>query len=142
VLSRCDFVWVASPSLRLPKATLKGSDIANHAIITFPRRTPIFEAIDTALKATNVANAKVHCSTSIRTILHMALQGWGVAALPLQIVAAHLAKRELCTVDVDIRFEGLTYTASYLKSPSAALYAALSAIAHDAAKRGATSGLR
>ena len=142
VLSRCDFVWVASPGLRLPKAALKGSDVAGHTIITFPRRTPIFEAIDTALKAANVANAKIHCSTSIRTILHMALQGWGVAALPLQIVQPHIAKRELRTVEVDIRFEGLTYTASYLKSPSAALYAALSTIARDAAKRGATGGLR
>ena len=142
VLSRCDFVWVASPGLRLPKGTLKGSDIAGHTVITFPRRTPIFETIDTALKAANVANAKIHCSTSIRTILHMALQGWGIAALPLQIVQAHLAKRELRTIDVDIRFEGLTYTASYLKSPSATLYGALSAIARDAAKRGAASGLR
>lgn len=142
VLSRCDFVWVASPGLRLPKASLKALDIAQHTIVTFPRRTPIFQTIHGALKTANVANAKIHCSSSIRTILHMALQGWGVAALPPQIVAAHLAKRELRTIEVDIRFEGLTYTASYLKSPSAALYGALSTIARDAAKRGATSGLR
>jgi DNA-binding transcriptional LysR family regulator len=142
VLSRCDFVWVASPSLRLPKAPLKGPDIAGYTVITFPRRTPIFEAIHDVLKTSSVANAKIHCSTSIRTILHMALQGWGIAALPLQIVQAHVTKRELRTVDIDIRFEGLTYTASYLRSPSATLYAALSTIARDAAKRGAAGGLR
>jgi DNA-binding transcriptional LysR family regulator len=142
ILSRCDFVWVASPSLRLPRTTMKAADVAAYTIITFLRRTPIFETINAALKAANVANAKVHCSTSIRTILHMVLQGWGIAALPKQIVDGHLPKRELRVVDVCIRFEGLTYTASYLRSPSAPLYAALSEIAREAAKRGATTGLR
>jgi DNA-binding transcriptional LysR family regulator len=138
-LCHCRFQWVAIPSFPLPRRRLAAGDLAGQTIITFPRKTPIFDRIHAALKASGTSDVKIHCSTSIRTILHMTLQGWGLAALPSEIVAENLARRALRRVDLDIEFGDLTYTSSYLRTPNATLYESLSTIARDIAKR-ATKG--
>jgi DNA-binding transcriptional LysR family regulator len=135
LLWECPFVWVASPAMALGARHIAPTELAGRTIVTFPRDTVIFATIHEALRMASSGPLKIHCSSSIRTILHMALNGWGVAALPEAIVADYISAGTLECLDVGICFQNLVYTSTYLSTPGSSLYEALSGIARDVVGR-------
>ena len=62
---------------------------------------------------------RLHASASLATVIHMAIEGLGIAVIPAAIVENELAHGRLQLLDTDFKLPPLTFTASWLASPDA-----------------------
>jgi DNA-binding transcriptional LysR family regulator len=60
---------------------------------------------------------RLHASASLATVIHMALEGLGIAVIPTSIVENELADGRLRLLSTDLKITPLTFSASWLESP-------------------------
>jgi len=117
----CDYSigFLASPSLGLGRGPVARQDLARFPIITFPRKTQPYETVRALFNAPDLPPIRLHASTSLATVIHMANEGLGIAVIPSAIVENELADGRLQLLDTDLKLPPLTFTASWLASPDA-----------------------
>jgi DNA-binding transcriptional LysR family regulator len=115
----CDYSigFLASPSLGLDHGPLGLRDLARFPIITFPRRSSPYETVRALFNRPDLPPIRLHASTSLATVIHMAIEGLGIAVIPSAIVANELADGRLQQLDADVTLPPLTFSASWLASP-------------------------
>jgi DNA-binding transcriptional LysR family regulator len=115
----CDYPvgFLASPSLGLPPGPLKAKDLARFPIITFPRKTQPYETVRSLFNRPDLPPIRLHASASLATVIHMALEGLGIAVIPTSIVENELADGRLRLLSTDLKITPLTFSASWLESP-------------------------
>lgn len=117
VLRDYDIGFLASPTLGLGKAALTRRDLARYPMITFPRKTRPYEAVRGVFDRPDLPPIRLHASASLATVIHMAVEGLGIAVIPAAIVADELADGRLQLLDTDVKLPPLTFSASWLSSP-------------------------
>lgn len=117
VLADYPIGFVASPTLGLGKDTLTTHDLAKFPIITFPRRTQPYEVVRSLFNRPDLPAIRLHASASLATVIHMTLEGLGVAVIPRAIVEDEIADGRLQLLSTDIQMPPLTFSASWLASP-------------------------
>ena len=136
----CDYPigFLASPSLGLPPGPLTVKDLAKFPIITFPRKTQPYETVRSLFNQPDLPPIRLHASASLATVIHMAIEGLGIAVIPTSIVENELADGRLQLLATDLKIPPLTFSASWLESPDTL---AVERVADLAAKiaRGATA---
>jgi len=117
----CDYPisFLASPALGLGAGPVARQDLARFPIITFPRKTQPYETVRALFNRPDLPPIRLHASTSLATVIHMANEGLGVAVIPAAIVENELADGRLQLLDTDLKLPPLTFTASWLASPDA-----------------------
>ena len=125
----CDYAigFLASPSLGLCDGPVTRKDMARFPIITFPRKTQPYETVRALFNSPDLPPIRLHASTSLATVIHMANEGLGIAVIPSAIVENELADGRLQLLDTDLKLPPLTFTASWLTSPDAV---AIERVAH------------
>jgi DNA-binding transcriptional LysR family regulator len=115
----CDYPvnFLASPMLGLGDAPVSAEEIAKFPIITFPRKTQPYERVRALFNRPDLPPIRLHASASIATVIHMAIEGLGVAVIPAAIVENELADGRLQELKTNLRMPPLTFTASWLASP-------------------------
>lgn len=115
----CDYPigFVASPSLGLGTHVLTTHDLARYPIITFPRRTQPYEVVRSLFNRPDLPAIRLHASASLATVIHMTLEGLGVAVIPRAIVEDEIADGRLQLLSTDVLLPPLTFSASWLASP-------------------------
>src|SRR4029077_2661883 len=115
----CDYPVgvLASPSLSLGNRALKVQDLAKFPIITFPRKSQPYEIVRSLFNRPGLPAIRLHASASLATVIHMAIEGLGIAVIPTSIVENELADGRLQLVSTDIQLPPLTFSASWLASP-------------------------
>jgi DNA-binding transcriptional LysR family regulator len=115
----CDYPvgFLASPSLGLGKRKLTVRDLAQFPIITFPRKTQPYEIVRSLFNRPDLPPVRLHASTSLATVRHMAVEGLGIAVIPTAIVEGEIADGRLQLLSTDLQMAPLTFTASWLASP-------------------------
>jgi DNA-binding transcriptional LysR family regulator len=115
----CDYRigFLASPSLGLPAGPLKIKDLAKFPIITFPRKTQPYETVRSLFNRPDLPPIRLHASASLATVIHMAIEGLGIAVIPTAIVETELADGRLQLLSTDLKIPPLTFSASWLESP-------------------------
>src|SRR3984885_16100301 len=115
----CDYPvgFLASPSLGLPPGPLKAKDLAKFPIVTFPRKTQPYETVRSLFNRPDLPPIRLHASASLATVIHMALEGLGIAVIPTSIVENELADGRLRLLSTDLKITPLTFSASWLESP-------------------------
>jgi DNA-binding transcriptional LysR family regulator len=115
----CDYPigFLASPSLGLPPGPLKAKDLARFPIITFPRKTQPYETVRSLFNRPDLPPIRLHASASLATVIHMALEGLGIAVIPTSIVENELADGRLRLLSTDLKITPLTFWANWLESP-------------------------
>jgi DNA-binding transcriptional LysR family regulator len=115
----CDYPAgiLASPSLGLGDRVLKVQDLAKFPIITFPRRSQPYEVVRSLFNQPNLPPIRLHGSASLATVIHMAVEGLGIAVIPTAIVENELANGQLQLLSTDLKIPLLTFSASWLESP-------------------------
>jgi DNA-binding transcriptional LysR family regulator len=115
----CDYPIgvLASPSLGLGSGPLKVQDLAKFPIITFPRKSQPYETVRSLFNRPDLPPIRLHASASLATVIHMAIEGLGIAVIPTSIVENELADRRLELLSTDLRIPPLTFSASWLASP-------------------------
>src|SRR4030081_658432 len=114
----CDYPvdFLASPSLGLGNRELTVHDLAKFPIITFPRKTQPYETVRSLFNRPDLPPVRLHASTSLATVIHMAIEGLGVAVIPTAIVENELADGRLQLLTTDQQMPLLTFSASWLAS--------------------------
>jgi DNA-binding transcriptional LysR family regulator len=115
----CDYPigFLASPSLGLGNDPITRAELARYPLITFPRKTQPYEAVRAAFNRPDLPPIRLHASTSLSTVIHMAIEGLGIAVIPAAIVENEIADGRLQLLNTDLKLEPLTFTASWLASP-------------------------
>jgi len=115
----CDYPisFVASPALGLGNEPVSAQEIARFPIITFPRKTQPYESVRSLLNRADLRPIRLHASASLATVIHMAIEGLGIAVIPAAIVENELANGRLQELRTDLKIPPLTFTASWLASP-------------------------
>ena len=115
----CDYPvgFLASPALGLGKGPLTVQDLAKFPIITFPRKTQPYEAVRALLNRPDLPPIRLHASASLATVIHMAIEGLGIAVIPTAIVENELANERLQLLSTELKISPLTFSASWLASP-------------------------
>jgi DNA-binding transcriptional LysR family regulator len=136
----CDYPigFLASPSLGLGNGPLTVQDLAKFPIITFPRKTQPYEIVRSLFNRPDLPPIRLHASASLATVIHMAIEGLGIAVIPTAIVENELADRRLQLLSTDLKISPLTFSASWLASPDTV---AVELVADLAGKIAQSSGL-
>jgi DNA-binding transcriptional LysR family regulator len=115
----CDYPvgFLASPSLGLGKRRLDVSELAKFPIITFPRKTQPYEMVRSLFNRPDLPPVRLHASTSLATVKHMAVEGLGIAVIPTAIVEGEIADGRLQLLSTDLQIPPMTFSASWLGSP-------------------------
>ena len=115
----CDYPigFLASPSLGLGNGALRVHDLAKFPIITFPRKTQPYEVVRALFNRPDLPPIRLHASASLATVIHMAIEGLGIAVIPTAIVENELADGRLQLLSTDLKISPLTFAASWLASP-------------------------
>src|SRR6185295_7108245 len=77
---------------------------------------------------------RLHASASLATVIHMAIEGLGVAVIPSAIVQNELADGRLQLLDTDLTIAPLTFAASWLTSPDIVAVERVANLAADIAQ--------
>jgi DNA-binding transcriptional LysR family regulator len=109
--------FLASPSLGLGNGPLTVHDMAKFPIITFPRKTQPYEIVRSLFNRPDLPSIRLHASASLATVIHMAIEGLGIAVIPTAIVENELAGGQLQLLETDLKISPLTFSASWLASP-------------------------
>jgi DNA-binding transcriptional LysR family regulator len=125
----CDYKigFLASPALGLGNGPVARQDLARFPIITFPRKTQPYETVRALFNRPDLPPIRLHASTSLGTVIHMAIEGLGIAVIPSAIVENELADGRLQLLDTDFKLPPLAFGASWLMSPDAV---AIERVAH------------
>ena len=115
----CDYPigFLASPALGLGNRPLTVEDLAKFPIITFPRKTQPYEIVRSLFNRPDLPPIRLHASASLATVIHMAIEGLGIAVIPTAIVENELADGRLQLLSTDLKISPLTFSASWLASP-------------------------
>src|ERR1700736_472576 len=118
----CDYPvgFLASPSLGLDRRRLTVHDLAKFPIITFPSKTQPYEIVRSLFNRPDLPPIRLHASASLATVVHMAIEGLGVAVIPTAIVEKELASGQLQLLSTNLKIAPLTFSASWLESPDTA----------------------
>jgi DNA-binding transcriptional LysR family regulator len=60
---------------------------------------------------------RLHASASLATVIHMAIEGLGIAVIPTAIVENEMADGRLQLLSTNLQIPPLTFSASWLTSP-------------------------
>ncbi|WP_163834212.1 LysR family transcriptional regulator [Spartinivicinus ruber] len=112
-LNKYALVWAASPKLNIASRCLQLADIAAYSILTYPRQTRPYIALKEALQQRDIQKVCINTSASLATILHLAVAGRGVTALPLEVMREQLNNGDLMVIDVDYTLPDLEFTVTY-----------------------------
>lgn len=127
--------FVASPRIKWPRRTVEIADLAAWPIITFSRNTQPYVAVRELFNRPDLPPVRLHASASLSTVVRLALDGIGVAVIPLAVVAPELAAKRLRVIDVAARIPDLTFVASWPASADSTAAEAVAAMAAEVAGR-------
>jgi DNA-binding transcriptional LysR family regulator len=113
-------------------------DLAKFPIITFPRKTQPYEIVRSLFNRPDLPPIRLHASASLGTVIHMAIEGLGIAVMPSAIVENELADGRLQRLSTNLEIPPLTFSASWLASPDTV---AVELVADLAAKIARSSAL-
>jgi DNA-binding transcriptional LysR family regulator len=115
----CDYPvgFLASPALGLGEDRLSVRDLARFPIITFPRKTQPYEIVRSLFNRPDLPPIRLHASASLATVIHMAIEGLGIAVIPTAIVENELKTGQLRLLSTNLKIAPLTFSASWLASP-------------------------
>lgn len=115
-LCRYPLAFVASPALPLPVTPLSLNDLAAWPLITYPRTTQPYIELMRLFNAPDVIRPRVYASSSLATIVRMAIDGIGVSVIPPVVTERELADGRLRLVPIDAPLPDLVYSVAYATS--------------------------
>lgn len=135
----CDYSigFLASPSLGLGTEVHSVQELAKFPIITFPRKTQPYESVRSLFNLPELPPIRLHASASIATVIHLAIEGLGIAVIPTAIVQNELADGRLQLLNTDLAIQPLTFSASWLASPDTVAIELVAGLAANLAQQGA-----
>jgi DNA-binding transcriptional LysR family regulator len=109
--------WVAHPRLVRGRKVYAPEELAALPLITYPRRSPPERLIEAYFDGVDLSGARMSASNSMSTMIRLAADGLGLAAVPPICVLDEMRAGGLCAVRVAKPFPDLSFVASFRASP-------------------------
>ena len=134
-------VWVASPDFGHLDGGLTLADLAAHPILTFSRDSPPHRWLLRQFADAGLSPSSVSSVNSLVTIVGLAAEGIGAAALPRSAVRGHLEAGALRILNVTPAFPALPHHLAYLDLGESPPVKAVADIAFEIAAEAEEPGL-
>lgn len=125
--------FIASPKIKWPRSPVPIEELARHPIITFSRNTQPCIAVRALFNRPDLPSARLHASASLATVVHMAMDGLGIAVIPPAIVRRELDEKKLAVVKTTVPPWDLAFVSSWLAAPDTRAAESLAQIAIEIA---------
>jgi DNA-binding transcriptional LysR family regulator len=103
--------FFASEEIKFPHGSITLEDIVKHRIITFARHTEPYAALRALLSG---LHPTIWASASLETVVRLALDGFGIAVIPPDILARRPdARKKLRLLNTEIKLPDLNYFVSW-----------------------------
>ncbi|EJN08639.1 LysR family transcriptional regulator [Herbaspirillum sp. YR522] len=111
-LALCEFPmrWVGSPKLDIGSETLTLSDLAAFPVVSFARNSGPHAVIERLFSGSGGV-PHINCIASVATMIRLATDGFGIAAVPPAIIQRELNEQSLHLLRVDTEFPALALIA-------------------------------
>lgn len=132
----CDYelAWVASPGLALAAGRLGVAELALWPILSYARGTLPHAQLAELFSRAELPPARIFASSSLASIVRMAVDGIGIGILPRAVADRDLAEGRLRLLDVEPALPPLRFTASYLGTPGRGLAETVAGLAAQIAQ--------
>lgn len=135
--------WVANPKVYRFDGPIDVDALAGYPILSYPQHSIPYRTIRRYFASARGLEPILNCSNSLASLVRLAADGIGIAAIPPVIIERELAEGVLAIVPVKETFPALAFTASFAEGPTAALPCAVARLAHEEATRfGCAKGAR
>lgn len=132
-LSRYPMGWLARPGLVAEGAVLDRAALRRFAMVTYARATRPWRDVHGALTSPGEAPPRIFANASVSTILRMARDGIGIAAIPPVLAEDELAAGRLVRLAAEVTLPSLVFTASWAETPDSHLARAVVRLAAEVA---------
>lgn len=106
--------WIAAPEIDLPRSTeVTIEDLVGFPILTHARGTQPYDEIAAHFSSRRDLTTRLVPSSNLAACIHMAIDGYGIAAVPAAMVTDELQSGELVCVDYDWLPQSLAFSARY-----------------------------
>ncbi|MCK0767574.1 LysR family transcriptional regulator [Chromohalobacter canadensis] len=102
---------IASPYLGLDPANFSLHRLRDLPLITFARDSRPYRELGSLLHQQKLEHLKLHCSSSLWTIVRMTLDGLGIGAIPPRLAQEELSQGKL--IELPLTLPELEFTASW-----------------------------
>lgn len=127
--------WVANPR-RFPfDESVDVQELAKYPIISYPRGSKPYRVIERTMSGANARALSLNCSNSLSTLIRLAMDGFGVAAIPPVVIERELANGQLKIIPVRQAFPGLECHAVYYTGSGSAAPGLIASMAQEEAGR-------
>ncbi|MHB0704194.1 LysR family transcriptional regulator [Roseomonas mucosa] len=121
--------FLAGRRTRFEEEPVPPEALRRHPLITFPKNTVNHRDLRQAFQALGLGAPRIHASASLATMVRMAVDGIGIAAIPPVVAQNEIARGELRLIETPLRLPLARFTASYRPAPDAVLVPKLAGIA-------------
>ena len=125
-----DLAWAASPRLCVGEGTLTRAMIGTTPILTYAHNTQPYAELVTVLTDPHLPLARIFPNSSLATIVSLAENGIGIAAIPPVVIRSQLEAGTLRLLSSTIPLSKLNFVACWL-DPGEGLPGANAALAQD-----------
>lgn len=132
-LGAAPMIWVASSKLKGPFKTL--GQLAEHTILSHARNTRSYVEVTAHFRENHNGPVRIVSSNSLAACLQMAIDGLGIATIPLPMAKPHLNSGALVTLPYKWTPTPLVFTASYAHSPASGLVKRAAELGREVAGR-------
>ena len=123
-----EMVFAAAPETARQRKTWTLGDIANQPILTFANNTKPSRQIREMLVPHCSTSLDMTTSTSLGALIRLAGSGFGICAIPKEVVKVELSSGELVELKTAFELPTISFTASYVSGGAASnLMASISA---------------
>ncbi|WP_163271826.1 LysR family transcriptional regulator [Chelativorans alearense] len=120
----------AAPRMGLHGRKLGIKEISQHQILTFQRRSQTYQSLMRAFDAAQL-NVRISGVSSLSFAVALALEGYGILAVPTVSIERELEQGKLELLDSDLTPEAPQFAACWVSGPSAAASQTIAAHARD-----------
>jgi DNA-binding transcriptional LysR family regulator len=128
--------WVASPKLDIPAGPIEIGALSRFPILSFPRHSKPYQAMVSYFQRRDIDpdidEVRLH-TASLSTLIRMAVDGIGIAAIPAAIIEGEIARGALRALDVRPPFPPLSLHAAYPDTETRPLPALIASMAREVA---------
>jgi DNA-binding transcriptional LysR family regulator len=133
-LTEHEIAWVASPSLMAVETSrFSLADLARWPILSYERGTLPHAQLTALFSRPDLPPVRIFASSSLTSIVRMAVDGIGIGVVPLDVAAADLAAGRLRLLDAEPTLPPLRFTASFLETAATSVAATVANVASQVA---------
>ncbi|OHV12758.1 LysR family transcriptional regulator [Kushneria phosphatilytica] len=123
---------VTAPGTDLSTEHFTLEALRGHAVITFARNSRPYHELSSLLRQHGLDSVKLHCSSSLSTVVRMTLDGLGIGAIPPRLVEQEILEGAL--INLPCHLPELDFTASWQQDMERTLAESLTSLAIDIAR--------